>query len=477
MTGRYLMADILVVDDEESICYAFSQCIRHLGHTPHLASNTTDALSIVLDIRPAIVFLDNRLPGESGISFLEKIKIYHKDSVVVIMTAFGTMDTAIDAVKKGAYDYLTKPVDLHQIEDMIERILKPGKADFFSAENDPGKSVDSDEDSIIGSTDAISDIYKMIGLLTTNDVPVLIEGESGVGKELVARAIHNRSDRKNFPFVAINCGAMPENLLESELFGHEKGAFTGADALKIGKFEYAKDGTLFLDEIGDLKFSLQIKLLRVLQEKTIVRVGGLKTIPVGSARVITATNKNLLAEMKAGRFRSDLYYRLQLITLKIPPLRERKADIPELVSHFIRKANREMRLEIKGIEKNALDLLMGHHWPGNVRELENVIKRGALLSRVDTIGIHNIEFAEPLLIEEKDLFSETSVSDQVRFWFENREVLFPEKGHLYSQVIAVVEKNLIKNALDLCNQNQLKASDLLGMNRTTLRNKIREFDL
>jgi DNA-binding NtrC family response regulator len=471
------MADILVVDDEESICYAFKQCIRHLGHTPHLASNTTDALKIILTVDPAIIFLDNRLPGESGISFLEKIRDRNKETAVVIMTAFGTMDTAIDAVKKGAYDYLTKPVDLHQIEDMIERILKPGKAEFVPARDESGNGFSIDEAGIIGSTDAISDIYKMIGLLITNDVPVLIEGESGVGKELVARAIHNRSDRKNFPFVAINCGAMPENLLESELFGHEKGAFTGADTLKIGKFEYAKEGTLFLDEIGDLKFSLQIKLLRVLQEKTIVRVGGLKTIPVGSARVITATNKNLLAEMKAGRFRSDLYYRLQLITLKIPPLRERRADIPELVSHFIRKANREMGLDIKGIEKNALELLMGHHWPGNVRELENVIKRGALLSRVETIGRHNIEFAETQAPEEKDLSSGVSVSDQVRSWFEKREDLFPKTDRLYSDVLAVVEKTLIQNALEVCSNNQLKASELLGMNRTTLRNKIREYGL
>lgn len=471
------MADILVVDDEESICYAFKQCIRHMGHTPHLASNATDALKIISTVDPAIIFLDNRLPGESGISFLEKIRDRHKETAVVIMTAFGNMDTAIEAVKKGAYDYLTKPVDLHQIEDITERILKPGKAEFVSAQDQSAHDFYIHEDSIIGSTDAISDIYKMIGLLTTNDVPVLIEGESGVGKELVARAIHNRSDRKNFPFVAINCGAMPENLLESELFGHEKGSFTGADTVKIGKFEYAKDGTLFLDEIGDLKFSLQIKLLRVLQEKNIVRVGGLKTIPVGSARVITATNKNLLEEMKAGRFRSDLYYRLQLITLKIPPLRERCADIPELVSHFIRKANREMGLKIKGIEKNALELLMGHHWPGNIRELENVIKRGALLSRVETIGRHNIEFAEVQGIEGKDPLSSVSISDQVRFWFEKREELFPKTDRFYSDVLAVVEKTLIQNALGVCNNNQLKASDLLGMNRTTLRNKIREYDL
>lgn len=471
------MADILVVDDEESICYAFSQCIRHLGHTPHMASNTADALSVILRVRPAIVFLDNRLPGESGISFLEKLKGHQKETAVVVMTAFGTMDTAIEAVKLGAYDYLTKPVDLHQIEDMIERILKPGKAEFVPAMDESSHDFEIRDDSIIGSSEGISDIYKMIGLLTTNDVPVLIEGESGVGKELVARAIHNRSNRKNFPFVAINCGAMPENLLESELFGHEKGAFTGADSLKIGKFEYAKEGTLFLDEIGDLKFSLQIKLLRVLQEKTIVRVGGLKSIAVGSARVITATNKNLLDEMKAGRFRSDLYYRLQLITLKIPPLRERKTDIPELVSHFIRKANHEMGLGIKGIEKNALDLLMAHQWPGNVRELENVIKRGALLSRMDSIGAHNIEFADTAIDPEKQPLSEDWVSDQVKSWFEKRETLFPEQGKFYSQIISIVEKTLIKKALDVCGQNQLKASDLLGMNRTTLRNKIKEFDL
>ncbi|MDA3787111.1 MAG: sigma-54 dependent transcriptional regulator [Desulfobacula sp.] len=471
------MTNILVVDDEESICFAFSQCIRHLGYTSYSASNAVDALEIIRQVRPGIIFLDNRLPGESGISLLEKIRSQDKEVAVVIMTAFGTMDTAIDAVKKGAYEYLAKPVDLNQIEDIIDRILGPRNAESISMINDPAQASEIDENIIIGKTDAISDIYKMIGLLTTNDVPVLIEGESGVGKELVARAIHNRSSRKDKPFVAINCGAMPENLLESELFGHEKGSFTGADAKKIGKFEYAKNGTIFLDEIGDLRFSLQVKLLRVLQEKTIVRVGGLETIPVDSARVITATNKNLLEEMKANRFRSDLYYRLQLITLKIPPLRERKADIPELVSHFIRKANKEINLQIKGIGKDALGMLMDYDWPGNARELENVIKRGAILSRVDTIGAHNIEFAGSENHEEKNLTPNSSISDQVTYWFEKRKDMFPKKGHLYSQVLSIVEKTLISNALEVCNNNQLKASELLGMNRTTLRNKIKEFGL
>jgi len=470
------MTNILVVDDEESICFAFNKCIKHLGHTPYSVSNAADALKLMNQVEPDIIFLDNRLPGESGISLLEKIRLHNKGVAVVIMTAFGTMDTAIDAVKKGAYEYLVKPVDVSQIENIVERILKTRDADSFTIIDQSAEGLEVDKEIIIGSTDAISDIYKMIGLLTTNDVPVLIEGESGVGKELVARAIHNRSCRKHAPFVGINCGAMPENLLESELFGHEKGAFTGADTKKIGKFEYAKNGTIFLDEIGDLKFSLQIKLLRVLQEKAIVRVGGLESIPVGSARIITATNKNLLEEMKAGRFRSDLYCRLQLITLKIPPLRERKADIPELVSHFIRKANGEMNLQIKGIEKNALDLLMGYHWPGNIRELENVIKRGAILSRVDTIGAHNIEFSDTEIYGEK-IIPYSSIPDQVTYWFEKRDDLFPEKNHLYSQVVSMVEKTLISNALDACNNNQLKASEMLGMNRTTLRNKINEFNL
>lgn len=471
------MTNILVVDDEESICYAFSQCISHLGHTPHWASNAQDGLEIVRRVKPAIMFLDNRLPGESGISLLDKIRSENKEIAIVIMTAFGTMDTAIDAVKKGAYEYLSKPVDLKQIEDIIERILRPRNIESFSMVNQSDNGSGMSRDTIIGSTDAISDIYKMIGLLTTNDVPVLIEGESGVGKELVARAIHDRSRRKDAPFVAINCGAMPENLLESELFGHEKGSFTGADIRKIGKFEYSQNGTIFLDEIADLKFSIQVKLLRLLQEKKIVRAGGVKPISVDSARVITATNKNLFQEMKAGRFRSDLYYRLQLITLKIPPLRERKEDIPELVAHFMKKANMEMNLEIRGIEKEALQLLMDYNWPGNIRELENVIKRGSILSRTNTIDTHNIEFADNENNGEQEVSPCCSIQDHVKHWFEKREEIFQPGERFYGRIISLVEKTLISNALETCGNNQLRTSELLGMNRTTLRNKIKEFDL
>lgn len=471
------MTNILIVDDEEAICFAFSQCISQLGHTPFTASNTSDAAALIQKTDPAIIFLDNRLPGESGLELLERLPTMKTSAAVVIMTAFGTMDTAIDAVKMGAYEYLTKPVDLDQVEQIIKRVLRQRDGRSVSRVNPPQEASGDDPDMIIGSSDAISDIYKMIGLLTTNTVPVLIEGESGVGKELVARAIHYRSQRKNSPFVAINCGAMPDNLLESELFGHEKGAFTSADKTQIGKFEYAKGGTIFLDEIGDLKFSMQVKLLRVLQEKTIVRVGGLESISVDSARVITATNKNLFEEMTAGRFRSDLYYRLQLITLKIPPLRQRKEDIPDLVSHFIKKANQEINKDIKGIEKEALELLTSYHWPGNARELENVIKRGAIFTRSDTIGAHNLEFSASQDASNLPAFSRESVEEQVTRWFENRGEMFPDEKKLYATLISTVGKTLIRLALDTCGNNQLKTSELLGMNRTTLRNKIKEFDL
>ena len=468
------MADILVVDDEEKICFAFSRFIKELGHIPHVASNSISGMDLVIKIKPQIVFLDIRLPGESGLSMLEKIKMESPGTIAVIMTAFGTMDTAIDAVKQGAYEYLTKPLDLDLVEELINRIMRPRQAapvdQLFDQEDTP------DDYTLIGKTDAISDIYKMIGLLTTNDVPVLIEGESGTGKELVARAIHNKSARSQAPFVAINCGAMPENLLETELFGHEKGAFTGAERKKIGKFEFAGRGTLFLDEIGDLKLPLQIKLLRVLQEKSFVRVGGLENLPV-AARIISATNKNLLEEMKTGNFRSDLYYRLQLITLKIPPLRERKEDLPVLCHHFIKKANKEMNKKIKGIEKAALKILENHNWPGNVRELENIIKRAMIISRGETIGPYGIEIAENDYTGLNDNLSLEAISEQVRQWFSKRLDLFPEDQPLYPAIINLVEKTLIEEALKKSENNQVKASDILGMNRTTLRNKIKDYRL
>lgn len=471
------MACILVVDDEESICFAFSECIKQMGHMPIAASNVKDALKLIREHTPEIVFLDNRLPGESGLSLLENLQSMDGSPVVVMMTAYGTMDTAIDAVKYGAFEYLSKPVDLQQIEDIVQRILHIGEAESVPLPGDGISEADVTADMLIGSSSALSDIYKMIGLLTTNDVPVLIEGESGVGKELLARAIHSRSDRKEAPFVAVDCGAIPEHLIESELFGHEKDLYPGADQMKKGKFETARNGTLFLDDISQLNALMQVKLLNAIQDRIIQRAGGVQNIRIDSVRIITATDKRLLEEMKTGRFRSDLYYRLQLITLKIPPLRERRPDIPDLISHFIKKANQEMGLAVKGIEKNALDRLTAYDWPGNARELESVIKRGAILCRSDTIGVSHIEFSETAIARTVENGDSGSIDSRVAVWYENRDRMFPEEKKLFARIVAEVERALIGKALADCNQNQLKASELLGMNRTTLRNKIKEFKI
>ena len=474
------MARILIVDDEEKICFAFEHFLKDKGHTPFVASNGTDALKIVEKKKPHIVFLDIRLPGMSGLSVLDKIKKTCSESMVVIMTAYGTMDTAVQAMRKGAYEYLTKPIDLDIVNDLIKRILRSKVVSPLFCADDPDHPdqwINRDSNTLIGKSQAIEDIYKMIGLLTTNDVPVLIQGESGVGKELAARAIHFKSERKKFPFVAINCGAMPETLLETELFGHEKGAFTGADTQKTGKFEYAGKGTIFLDEIGDLKFPLQIKLLRVLQEKELVRVGGLESVPV-RARVITATNKNLAQEVESGNFRSDLYYRLQLISLKIPPLRERKEDIPVLVEYFIHKSNMELEKKIRGVEKSAMDKLLAYDWPGNVRELENVIKRATILTRGQILGIHRLDSFKPEDTKSNGSHAEALVQRAVKKWFRQKgSSSFFGPGQIYRNIITSVEKTLINEALEFCENNQVKASELLGINRATLRKKMAEFRL
>ena len=471
------MAKILVVDDEENICFAFEQFLKQKGHEALVSSNGPDALGAIERHKPRIVFLDVCLPGKDGLGILEEIKRGDTGCDVVMMTAYSSMDTTIKAIQMGAYDYLTKPIDLDEVENIIERILRQGKSSFIPADESQYGPGDLDCQEIIGHSPVMQGIFKMIGLLTTNDVTVLIEGESGVGKELVAQAIHHKSGRRDQPFVAVNCGAMPAALLESELFGHEKGAFTGAESRKIGKFEYAAGGTIFLDEIGDLEFSLQIKLLRVLQERQLVRVGGLEPISV-RARIITATNKNLYDEVKAGNFRSDLYYRLQLITLRVPPLRERKEDVVALVNYFIQKSNRELGKSVKGIEDNALNKLVTYEWPGNVRELENVIKRATILTRNNTISLDNLEFTDAVQTGNGD-FAGDRIESRIREWFSRAAEVhdFESRDSLYDYLMNTVERTIIREALARNNGNQVKTALFLGMNRATLRKKIEEYKL
>jgi len=363
-------AKILVIDDEQMIRFAFEQFLKDEGHQPLLARDAKAALDQIGRHKPEIVFLDYRLPGTDGLELLAMIREIDPGLAVVFMTAFGAMDVAIKAMQTGAYEYLTKPLDLDKIRVLIGRILE-GRKSIEAFDTDPPEDkARLPTDTIVGKSPAMQHVFKLIGLLTTQDVTVLITGESGVGKELAARAIHDNSPRRNSAFVAINCGALPENLLEAEMFGYEKGAFTGAETQKQGKFEVAQGGTIFLDEIGELQPLLQVKLLRVLQEKTFERVGGNDSIST-NARVLASTNKVLQEEVGLARFRADLFYRLHLVQIQLPPLRERREDIAPLVDHFILKANAEIGRQVRGVTAEALSQLEAYSWPGNVRELEN----------------------------------------------------------------------------------------------------------
>lgn len=469
------MSKILVVDDESSIRFAFEQFLEDEGCTPLLAPDAESALELIQKEGPEIVFLDYRLPGKDGLDLLEEIRGIDSNISVVFMTAFGAMDVAIKAMQLGAYEYLTKPLDLDKIRLLIHRILE-GKKSLRNLEKETDTSRSrASLDKMVGKGPAMQEIFKMIGLLTTQDVTVLITGESGVGKELVARAIHENSPRGRHPFVAVNCGAMPENLLEAEMFGHEKGAFTGADAKKPGKFEVAGQGTIFLDEIAELHLPLQVKLLRVLQERLFERIGGNTPIP-SQARIIAATNKDLNDEVRKRRFRNDLFYRLHLVHIHLPPLRERKEDIPFLVEHFIHKANSEMDRKVRGVTDGAMKRLESFPWPGNVRELENQIKRAMVVSREDVLPEHLFEM-------EGDLISVTDPSPEEGLEFATQKYVAealttaPASGSLFEDTVGVVEKTLIREALNLTQGNQLQAAALLGMSRSTLRKKMKDYRL
>ena len=467
------MTRVLVVDDEEMIRFAFEQFLKDEGHTPVLARDAVTALEQVRAYSPEIAFLDYRLPGKDGLSLLDDMKRIAPGMAVVFMTAFGTMDVVIKAMQRGAYEYVTKPLDLDRIRTLINRILEGRRSLAALPESEADSVRESAPEQMVGKGPAMQEVFKMIGLLTTQDVTVLITGESGVGKELVARAIHENSPRRKLPFVAVNCGAMPENLLEAEMFGYEKGAFTGAESRKPGKFEVAGAGSIFLDEIAELQPVLQVKLLRVLQERSFERIGGNTPIHT-DARVIAATNKDLYQEVVLGRFRKDLFYRLYLVHIEIPPLRERREDIPLLVEHFIRKANAELGRQVRDVTPETMMRLMAYPWPGNVRELENQIKQAMVVSREDVLP----EYLFPLDLE-RPAAADRSVEERLTKSAVDamREVLAaPESSTpVYDRVIGIVEKALIEEALERTDGNQLQAAQLLGLNRSTLRKKRKDY--
>jgi two-component system, NtrC family, response regulator len=454
------METILVVDDEKNYLLVLSAVLEEEGYEVLTALSGPEAIEIQKASDIDLVLTDMKMPAMDGIDLLERIKAYDPDVPVIIMTAHGTVDKAVEAMQKGAYTYILKPFD----NDRLILYVKKAMALFqVVKENRRLRSVVESQyrfGNIIGKSKAIRDVFDTIQKVAPSNASVLIEGESGTGKELVAKAIHFNSPRRELPFVAVNCSALAEGLLESELFGHEKGAFTGAISSKKGRFELAHGGTLFLDEIGELSANLQVKLLRVLQEKVFERVGGVRPITV-DIRVIAATNKNLKDEMRAGRFREDLYYRLDVVHIVIPPLRERGEDIRLLVDHFIAKyaGERKLSAPVKGVTQDVDRLFYEYSWPGNVRELENVIERAMILCPTD-------------IISDRDL------PKGFRSSLDNALHLdgIPTGAKLYD-TLEMVEKVMIQRALRLADNVQAHAADLLGIGKSGLNQKIKKYNL
>ncbi len=452
------MAKILVADDERSVRVVLKKFLSSQGHEVIEASNGDEALSILKSGNLDLAFVDIKMPGKSGIEILEEVK----DVPIVIVTAYGTMDFTVSAMEKGAVDYITKPFSFEDIEGVLKKVLSMPSQEVEES------SFSADE--IIGTSKKMQEVFKLIGRVAKSDITVLITGESGTGKELVAKAIHKYSHRREKPFIAVNCAALPSNLLEAELFGYERGAFTGAVSTKKGLFEQADGGTLFLDEIGELPPELQAKLLRVLQEKEIRRVGGNKNIKV-DVRIIAATNRNLEEEVKKGNFREDLFFRLNVVNVEIPPLRERREDIIPLALYFIKKFAREFKLPVKELTPEAVEWLVNYDFPGNVRELENMILRAMVVSPVDVIDVSDLK---PSAV--KPVFP--SFEEAIRsFVVDIFTVEQKEKNNLYDLVIRAAERILISEVLKFCDFNQVKAAKVLGIHRNTLRRKIKELKI
>lgn len=444
---------ILIIDDEQSQLESLEMFLNEKGYQVACATTGSEGLEKNTTFKPDIIILDIRLPDMDGLEVLHELKSKHNSRSVIIITAFHDMDITINAIKGGACEYIPKPIDIEELERAIDRALKlenPYSNNAISL--DP--SFTYEKGKIIGKCPAMKEIFKSIGILSENRVTILIEGETGTGKELIARAIHYHSPYKDHPFIAINCSAIVATLLESELFGHEKGSFTGAFVTKKGKFELAGDGTIFLDEVSEMPFELQSKILRFLQEKEFERVGGERSLK-SNARVIAATNKNLWQVIKDGKFREDLYYRLSVAKINVPPLRERKSDIPLIIEYLIKKINTELGRNILNVEQKAVNRLMNYDWPGNVRELENVLTRAAIDSRSQIILD---EIVIPLLGKEEAITTQTS------------EI----KGMMSLQE---VEKQHIVNVLNYTRWHFGKTCMLLGISRPTLRQKMKEYNI
>jgi two-component system nitrogen regulation response regulator GlnG len=473
-------ASILIADDDRAIRTVLTQALGRQGHSVRTTSNAATLWQWIKRGEGDLVITDVVMPDENGLDLIPRIKKLRPGLKVIVMSARNTLLTAVKATERGAFEYLPKPFDLRELVSVVERALsEPGRTPP-RAGGDPSPEAEEEQLPLIGRSSAMQDIYRVLARLMGTDLSVIIFGESGTGKELIARALHDYGKRRNGPFVAINMAAVPRELIESELFGHEKGAFTGATARYAGRFEQATGGTLFLDEIGDMPLEAQTRLLRVLQEGEFTTVGG-RTPVRADARIVAATHRDLRQMVRQGLFREDLFYRLNVVPIRLPPLRERSDDIPELIRHFFAQAEAE-GLPSKMLESEAMAHLKGYPWPGNVRELENLIRRLAALYSQEIIDLEVIrsELGETPSAEQAGAPAGESLGDAVerhlRDYFVAHSDGLPASG-LYHRVLREIERPLIELSLVATNGNQVQAAGLLGLNRNTLRKKIRELDI
>ncbi len=451
------MENILVVDDDPKILEVMADVLRQAGYDVDEAKDGKKAIKCIDAGCYDLVFTDLNLPKLDGMKVLRHVIDESPDTMCIILTGFGTIKGSVEAIKMGAFDYISKPVKSDELVMVVEKALKYRRLERENILLKQQLRKKYQFENFIGDSKPIQKVFELIEKVADTDSTVLITGESGTGKELIAKAIHYNSYRRDNPMVVINCGAIPEELLESELFGHEKGAFTGAHKMRVGRFELANGGTIFLDEIGDMSPNLQVKLLRVLQEQKFERVGGTRTLEI-DVRIIAATNKNLINAVNQGTFRQDLYYRLNVIPIRVPPLRHRKSDIPLLIDFFLKRIDPRKRNGISGFSSEATDVLAAYDWPGNVRELENMVERMSILANGDKVDMEDI----PESIKGK--------AGRV----ESIEVTIPKDGIVFDQAVEEYEKKLILEALNETNWVKTKAAKLLNINRTTLIEKMKK---
>ncbi|ACN17082.1 sigma-54 dependent DNA-binding response regulator (NtrC family proten) [Desulforapulum autotrophicum HRM2] len=468
------MGLILVIDDDQQLSRSFAKILTQDGYKIEASYTGQDGIIKTAAVNPDLVILDIRLPDMSGMEVFEAIHAENPKLPVIIITAFGTTETAIQAIKQGAYDYIYKPFDVPQMLGLVKKALLAGRCMSSPVDVNPESDGFSGREALVGTSSQMLEVYKAIGRVSSTDATVLIRGESGTGKELAARAVYNHSLRAEKPFMVINCVAIPETLLESELFGYEKGSFTGAAHRRVGKIEQARGGTVFLDEIGDMPMSIQAKFLRLLQENSIERLGGREPISV-DVRIIAATNRDLERAVADGVFREDLYYRLQVITITMPPLRDRKGDSVILADYLLARLSAEMSMANPGISPEAVKKIKQYEWPGNIRELANVLKKVLIFNRGAPIQ------AEEITLNELDNRSRTddveaTPAGGVRDWV--RECLRSEKDEkIFDSCLDHIASLLIEEALDFTEGNRSRAAKLLGMSRPTFHSKLDKYGI